>query len=206
MKPTKSQKQFLDRIYSTITDAIRHYNNQIQVLNHIELRLTKDGKPRKVFQDNFGITGLPTKVDNKYAAQKYYALVSVTNPFYLNDADAFRINVKYRDINSVEAELSGVPAQPGSWIAFHVDRQPDSPTETLDLIRTAGVKFLKDKIAKAKKDLRTAKSEKFVQTVLNLGNAVRQFRKFCKDYDTTPELYSFKYLITDPDVLDLITK
>ena len=205
MKPTKSQKQFLDRIYSSITDAIQHYNNQIQLLNHIELRLTKDGKPRKVFEDNFGLTGLPTKIDNKYAAQKYYDLVSVSNTYWPLD-HAVRINVKYRDINSVEAELSGVPAQPGSWIAFHVDHIPDSPAETLDLIKTAGVKFLQEKIAKAKKDLRTAKSEKFVQTVLNLGNAVRQFRKFCKDYDTTPELYSFKYMITDKDVLDLITK
>ena len=205
MKPTKSQKQFLDRIYSSITDAIQHYNNQIEVLNHIELRLTKDGKPRKVFEDNFGLTGLPTKVDNKYAAQKYYALVSVSNTSWLAD-DSFRINIKYRGINSVEAELSGVPAQSGNWIAFNVDHIPDSPTETLDLIRTAGVKFLKEKIAKAKKDLRTAKSEKFVQTVLNLGNAVRQFRKFCKDYDTTPALYPYKYMITDPDVLDLITK
>ena len=205
MKPTKSQKQFLDRIYSSITDVIRHYNNQIQLLNHIELRLTKDGKPRKVFEDNFGLTGLPTKVDNKYATQKYYALVSVSNTSWLAD-DSFRINVKYRDINSVEAELSGVPSQPGNWIAFNVDHIPDSPAETLDLIRTVGVKFLKEKIAKAKKDLRTAKSEKFVQTVLNIGNSVRQFRKFCKDYETTPALYPYKYLITDPDVLDLITK
>ena len=205
MKPTKSQKQFLDRIYSTITDEIRRYNNQIQLLNHIELRLTKDGKPRKVFEDNFGITGLPTKVDNKYAAQKYYAIVSVTFTSWLDDP-AFRINVKYRDINSVEAELSGVPEQPGSWIAFNIVHKPDSPAETLDLIRTAGVNFLKEKIAKANKDLRIAKSEKFVQTVLNIGNSVRQFRKFCKDYETTPGLYPYKYMITDPDVLDLITQ
>lgn len=205
MKPTKSQKQFLDRIYSTITDDIRRYNNQIQLLNHIELRLTKDGKPRKVFEDNFGLTGLPTKIESKYATQKHYALVSVTNESWLAD-DSFRVNVKYMDINSVVAELSGVPEQSGSWIAFHVDHNPDSPAETLEMIRTAGVKSLKEKIATAKKDLRTAKSEKFVQAVLNIGNSVRQFRKFCKDYETTPGLYPYKYMITDPDVLDLITQ
>ena len=212
MKPTKSQKKFLDSIYSTITGAIQSYNNQIQLLNHIELRLTKDGKPRKVFEDNFGLTGLPTKTDLKFAVQKHYVLVSVTNEAWLADV-AFWVNVKFMDINSAVAELAGVPAQSGHWIAFKVDHKPASPEETLAMIRTAGVKFLKEQIAKAKKDLRTAKSEKFVQTVLNIGNSfrqfrnsVRQFRKFCMNYDTSPELYSFKHMITSSYVLDLITK
>ena len=205
MKPTKSQKQFLDRIYATITDAIQSYNNQIQLLNHIELRLTKDGKPRKVFEDNFGLTGLPTKTDLKFAVQKHYVLVSVTNEAWLAD-DAFCVNVMFRDINSAVAELSGVPEQDGHGISFHVDHMPASPAETLEMIRTAGVKFLQEKIAKAKKDLRTAKSEKFVQTVLNIGNSVRQFRKFCKDFEKAPELYSYKYRITDPDTLNMISQ
>lgn len=205
MKPTKSQQKFLDNIYSDIDRKLQMYNDQIQLLNAIELRLTKDGKPRKEFADNFGIRGLPTKVENKYATQKHYALVSVTNESWLAD-DSFRVNVKYRNIDSNEAELSGVPEQSGNWIAFNVDHKPASPAETLDMIRTAGVKSLKEMIAKVKKDLRIAKSDKFVQTVLTIGNSVRQFRKFCKDYDTAPELYTLKYIITAPDTLDLITK
>lgn len=205
MKPTKSQKQFLDYVVNVIKGSILRYQDQIQLLKAIELRLTKDGKPRKEFADNFGIRGLPTKVESKYASQKHYALVSVTNKSWLAD-DSFRVNVKYRNINTDEADLSGVPEQSGNWIAFKVDHMPASPAETLDLIKTAGVKSLKEKIAKAKKDLRTAKSEKFVQTVLTIGNSVRQFRKFCQDYDTSPELYSFKYQITSSDVLEQITK
>ena len=204
MKPTKSQQQFIDSIYATITGAIQSYNNQIQLLNHIELRLTKDGKPRKVFEDNFGLTGLPTKTDHKFEVQKHYVLVSVTTEPWSDYA--VWVNVNYKDINPAVAELSGVPEQSGNWLAFKVDHKPTSPEETLAMIRTAGVKFLKERIAKAKKDLRTAKSEKFVQTVLNIGNSIRQFRKFCKDIDKAPELYSYKYLITDPDTLRMITQ
>jgi hypothetical protein len=205
MKPTKSQKKFLDYVVNTIKSSIRRYQDQIELLKAIELRLTKDGKPRKEFADNFGIRGLPTKVEAKYATQKHYALVSVTNESWLAD-DSFRVNVKYRNIDFIEAELSGVPEQSGNWIAFNVDHEPTTPEETLELIRTEGVKALREKIAKAKKDLRTASSDKFVQNIVTLGNSVRQLRNICNDCDKTPELYSFKYMFTAPDVLDQITK
>lgn len=201
MKPTKSQKQFLDSIYSAISGSLQRYDDMIQVLNHIELRLTKDGKPRKVFEDNFGLPGLPTKVDNKYASLKHYVLVSADER-----DDGALFTVRYRNIDKYESELSGVPEQAGNWITFKVDRMPTSPADALNMIMTYGIKSLQEKYGMARKDLRTAKSEKFVQTVLNIGNSVRQFRKFCMNYDTSPELYAFKYLITSSDVLDLITK
>lgn len=201
MKPTKSQQQFLDSIYSAIAGSLQRYDDMIQVLNHIELRLTKDGRPRKVFEDNFGLPGLPTKVDSKYASLKHYVLVSAEEK-----ADGVLFSVRYRNIDKYEAELSGVPEQVGNWITFKVDRMPTSPADALNMIRTYGIKSLQEKYGMARKDLRIAKSEKFVQTVLNIGNSVRQFRKFCKDYETTPGLYPYKYMITDPDVLDLITQ
>lgn len=205
MKPTKNQKEYIQRAIRCAMHDVAYAEAQLVLLSKIELRPTKDGKDRKEFADNFGIKGLSTKTEPApYSTAKRFLDIRRLTQTYAGH-NSF-IEIRYCSIDKERSDLSGIPEMDGNWISVQVDHLPATPKETLDMIRTVGVKQVKERLAKFKKELKLAKSQQFADDIVALGNAFAKVRKRYGSVQKNPTLCHFALSISEYSSIESISR